>query len=164
MNQLNGMGVGGMEKQFSDIHDMHEDYVNNLPTMPFPLPFRILFPHRQWLRKATRRNTLRKKEAWWRKCGTKTERQHAAETRRERERERKKRERKKTSSTKFNWIALRAYFRLYDGINCGNCFICITNMIEKYFKYLILIRFAKDFGEVKAGTIHFFFHFHRFCQ
>lgn len=29
------------------IHDMHEDYVNNLPTMSFPLPFRILFPHRQ---------------------------------------------------------------------------------------------------------------------
>lgn len=33
---------------------MHEDYVNNLPTMLFPLPFRILFPHRQWLRKTTR--------------------------------------------------------------------------------------------------------------
>ena len=53
-----------------------------------------------------------------------------------------------------NWIALRAYFRLDDGINCGNCFICITNMIEKYFKYLILIRFTEDFDGM---NVHYFF-------
>lgn len=60
----------------------------------------------------------------------------------------------KKNRTIFNWIGLRAYFRLCDGINCGNCFICITNMIEKYFKYfkyLILIRFAeKDFNDVRV--------------
>lgn len=75
------------------------------------------------------------------------------------------------AKTKFNWIALRAYFRLDDGINCGNCFICITNMIEKYFKYLILIRFAKDFDEVNARSATFCLivsvwraHYNRACR
>lgn len=74
------------EKQYSDIHDMHEDYVNNLPTMSFPLPFRILFPHREWWRKETRyrivssRHRLRwQKKPGKRKCNMKTERRYVAE-------------------------------------------------------------------------------------
>lgn len=61
---------GGIQN--TSIHDMHQDYVNNLPTMSFPLPFRILFPHRQSLRKTSwndidtkeREEMLSEKKMW----------------------------------------------------------------------------------------------------